>query len=289
MQRTANLLSIIIATLALWCATTASLATQDQVQNDRRVVPPQINDADGLLRALERADRGLRTFSADVQYVRRFGAIEGDAMQVRRGKLYYQAETEEAPDRFAVRFDTLFVDRRKFEEDKTFIFDGQWLVEQIARDRLVIRRQIVPPGQRIDPLRIGEGPLPIPIGQERAEILRRFTAELRPAEETITNERQREMMRDTWQLRLVPRPGTEEARQFREVRLWYLKSNLLPRYARTVSADGGSSDVFLINLQVNQSVPEDVFDAPVPEGWQEQIEPFRGEVGAGAGAKGDDG
>jgi hypothetical protein len=147
-----------------------------------------IDDADDLLVALETADQDIRTFTAGLRYTRTF-ALAGDE-QIRDGALYFETVDRGGPGvpasrRFAVRFKSLQVGSRVETEPKEYIFDGEWLVEKLEKSKDFIKRQVVPPGERFDPLRIGEGPFPVPLGQRRDEVLERYEARLAPVEEGL--------------------------------------------------------------------------------------------------------
>jgi len=262
---------------------------------------PEFRTAEDLLAALETADRDLHTLSAEIRYTREFGSIEGNTQQEWTGVLHYNANlTGDGPTQgpgdggqarparrgFAVLFDESILDNRRRKERRDFVFDGEWLVERLHGERQMIRRRVVPPGQVTDPLRIGEGPFPIPIGQKRDDILRRFDVALLPPDDGW-DQPLPAWLRESWQVRLVPKPGTDEAREFQEVRLWYQRMTppgggeprLLPRMARTKNFDGGAAEVLLTNLEPNQPIPPGVFDtAPPPPGagWDVTTQEYRG-------------
>lgn len=250
----------------------------------------EITTAEALLEALERADASLRTLEADVVYDKTFD-IGGDR-QIRRGRLYYSDNKGEGKARarkFAVYFNQLIVGRRLEKEPKVYIFDGQWLVEKLPTQKQFIKRQIVGEGQEFDPLKIGEGPMPIPIGQRKDETLARFNAELlgpevglpEPEEgEEVAAKALREHVAGTMQLRLTPRSGSEEARDFLEVRLWYRRvegaeaasASFLPVMARTVSKAEDVSLVRLTNVTMNMAMDESLLDTTPPgAGWNVDI------------------
>jgi hypothetical protein len=243
-----------------------------------------ITSADDLLGALETADAELRTLTAKVQYDKISG-VAGDR-QIRRGSLYFEDRRAEGAAgsgrRFAVNFDELQLGNRLETEDQQLIFDGQWLVEVNPRFRQIIRRQIVAQGDTFDPLKIGEGPLPLPIGQRRDETLKRFTATLLPdaaeleGEDETETQRLRTFVKGSYQLKLVPKPGTPEAEKYTEIRLWYREGpaeegtrRLLPRMARTVAPK--SEDVTIVRLiQVRTNVeidPAMMATTPPSDGW----------------------
>lgn len=236
----------------------------------------QITDSGSLLDALEGVD--IERLTATIRYTRIF-SLAGD-MQVRTGKLAFEDRGEDGSGkRFAVRFDQLIVGQRIEDETKRFVFDGQWLVEELPAEKLFVKRQVAPPGAEFDPLKIGEGPMPIPIGQKKADILGRFDAELLAPSEGLEEGALVAFAADAWQLRLVPK-DPEDA-DMEEVRVWYAKGSLLPVMARTIDLDGDESIVQLLNQETggDASVEADLFDvtAPAPgAGWDVRIEPWRG-------------
>lgn len=246
-----------------------------------------IANADDLLIALERTGADIRTLEGTLRYTRTFGELEGGDAQVREGRLLFvsdppsipapEAETAKARRRFEVDFTSTIIDNARHADEQTFIFDGEWFIEKSPEQKQIIKRQVVPKGQSIDPLAIGEGPFPIPIGQKRDRILERFEASLAPPGESFPAGTPPEALRETWQLRLVPRRGTDEARQYREVRIWYRKDDLLPRMARTTDKDDSSTEIFLTSMKLNAPLPKGAFDTTTPEGWDQEVREFRKE------------
>lgn len=291
--------------MALALALTAGLpacAQQAEPEVPRQpgvaVVAPALNldDADDLLRELEKADAGIRLLHADVVYDKTF-EIAGDR-QVRYGQLWFvspePAEGRPARRRFAITFDRAVIGDRQHDERMIYVFDGEWFVEKLPAQKLMIKRQVVPPGEDFDPLKIGEGPLPIPIGQKRDDIVKAFEATLVPAadglaapdnaseDERLQAEALIEVAQGSKQLRLVPRPNADQAEDFEEIRIWYAHDSdarLLPKMARTVSTEGNISIVQLLNVTVNppQVPPDDLFHIETPpDGWRVQTMPWRG-------------
>ena len=248
--------------------------------------PRGINTADDLLSALEQAGKDLHTLQADMRDTKKEGEIGGGDEQVREGRLMFISEPG-APNpakgasaargrrMFQVDFTSTTVDNVRHAEEQTFIFDGEWFVEKSPSQKQIIKRQVVPTGEAIDPLAIGEGPFPIPIGQKRSAILERFDAELVPPEQAFTAPKKPEWLKDTYQLKLTPKRGTDEARQFREVRIWYRKDDLLPRIARTSDKDDSTREVFLTSTKLNEPLPPGAFDTTTPAGWDQDIQPYR--------------
>jgi len=244
-----------------------------------------IQSASDLLNALETADRDIRTLQADIRYERRM-ILQGD-VQMRWGTLYFQSRSDEANSGqsrriFAVRFDDLLVGRRKEHDPQDWIFDGEWLIERRPAEKQYIARQIAPPGANFDPLRLGEGPLPIPIGQRADDVLERFSAQLVDSQDGLDDEvgAIHDFVNNTFQLLLTPRAARSEESEFRQVRLWYDRDTLLPRLARTVARGGDVSFVQLINLRTNEPIPADAFDIQPPkfeDHWNVEIKEYRSE------------
>ncbi|MCA9311353.1 MAG: hypothetical protein KDA21_09125 [Phycisphaerales bacterium] len=253
-----------------------------------RGAAPEWETVGDLLTALETAGGELQTLAADV-YWADTSFLNGDTT-VREGRFYFtqgQAELDGfRPRTFAAHFTVLIVDGRRFADtyDQRFVFDGAWFtqIRDKQDDRYYERRRVAPPGQRIDPLRLGQGPMPIPIGQSRESIEERFEAELlEPLEgvEDLTGDVFALGWENAVQLRLTPRPDYAPTADFREVRLWYDRDTLLPRMARTTRRQGGDDSVLVLyNVERNVEIPAAVMDVTEPpdgQGWDKNIKDDR--------------
>ena len=233
-----------------------------------------------LLKALETSGEGMTTLSADIRYDRRF-VLQGDR-HVRDGTLYFKVnpgagEVGSRGRTFAIHFDELYVGDRKENDPQTWIFDGRWLTEVRPAIKRLTRREVVREGERFDPLRIGEGPMPIPIGQKAADILARYDAVMLAQNDGAGEDAKAYLAglkEEALQLLLTPRMDRPDKDEFREIRLWYSKSTLLPRLARTINRAGDESYVALINLKRNETLPEEAFTVPEAgdAGWEVQVE-----------------
>lgn len=252
-------------------------------------------NVDELLSALESADQGIETFQTGVMYDRRF-VLQGDR-HVRLGELIYKVEppaegaASAKPRRmFSIDFKTLTIDGTRREDRNTWVFDGQWLVERRPAAKQYVARQVARPEDPMDPLGLGESPIPFPIGQKKKAILERYDATMLEAmdglaaskdadpEEATELAQRRDNVKNTHQLRLVPRANFADEDQFKEIRLWYTRGEFLPRMARTINRAGDESVVLLINPRVNAALPEGAIDIepPAPDlGWDVQIDSGR--------------
>jgi len=256
-------------------------------------------EVDRLLDRLEAADRGLLDLTATIVYARHDLALE--SLITRFGSLTYRTTPrDDAGERgrtvFAIRFDKIVDDLgRVSDHQQLWLFDGAWLVEQDFKSMTYIKRQVAREG--VDPTRLGEGPLPIPIGQRKREILQRFEVAAAPpvegleppdpefgGDDVAQNFREAVQAQNAVQLRLTPR--LHDPNGFDEIRLWYAQApasdRLLPVLARAVKldADGYESDVAyvqLVNAKTNVGVAAEDVQAPAPrqaDGWHVEIRPL---------------
>lgn len=270
MRKEARTLLLTLALLGCSASCMAQDGRHDRSQQEQAPGAP-FESAEQVLDALENADDALRTFHSGIAYttIRDLGG----AMTRRTGEIAFASDEQAdgAPRRrFAVRFETLLRGGRYIEGDaalQTLAFDGRWLWEKIHSERQINKREIVRQGETIDPFELGDGPFPpLPIGQQKDEILRRYDVRLVPWNDSLLADPDldpsypdekleiemasalQDFARGSVQLRLVPRQAAADAR-FAEIRLWYKpdeQGRLLPRMSRTV--DAASRDVSVVQL-----------------------------------------
>lgn len=262
------------AALLLMSPATLGQAPAAAAQPGAAKAPPAktFKDANELLTALETADKDLQSLAADIRYKKIFSQVQGGDSQIREGTLTFVITPAQAavPARrgFAVFFNSLVAGGQTRAETREFVFDGEWYVERDFANKQFTKRRIVAPGQQGDPLKIGEGPFPVPIGQAKADILSRFTAELVPFDDGLEPAAAaRAFMPGTYQLKLTPRERSPEARNFSVLRLWYRHEDLLPRMALSLAPDGTATEILLINHVRNKPAAALNVDAPIAAGW----------------------
>ena len=185
---------------------------------------PHFVDADALLTAVERTADSLRDFRANIT-LETTDDVTGDTER-RLGQLVFvQEEGKPATRRFAVVFEK-FIDGsgRMDERPVRYIYADGWLTEADFKQRTLVRRQLARAGEQYDPLKPGEGPVPLPIGQRCADVLARFDASLATApNSTILLKSARPMIG----VRLKPKPGMAD-RDLVEASVWYDAQSLVP-------------------------------------------------------------
>lgn len=245
-------------------------------------------EVDRILDELENADRGMRDLQAKIVYDR-IDATLGDR-QYRFGDLLFMDRApEEAMNRagmrsFVVRFNR-YADLDVVRDlNESWAFDGRWLIERNDDDKTFRRREIARAGQEVDPLRLGEGPLPIPIGQRKADILARYRVALVDPTESLNMpgdaaqeddvRSYREAVQNTGAIQLKLIPHEKGDGEFDSIRLWYRKATdnpdrwvpLMARAART-NARGREVDVafvMMVAVQINQGLDEQRMLVPEP-------------------------
>ena len=203
---------------------------------DAAAVPPapRYVDADALLSAVERTAETLRDFRANVT-LETTDDVTGDTER-RLGQLVFvQTEGQPSTRRFAVVFEK-FIDGsgRMDERAMRYLYADGWLTEADFTQRTLVRRQLARPGEQYDPLKPGEGPVPLPIGQRKADVLARFEA-------TLAYEPKSALLlksaRPVIGVRLKPKAGAAE-RDLTEAFVWYDLQTLAPVGVEAVRKTG---------------------------------------------------
>jgi hypothetical protein len=240
-------------------------------------------EVDALLDELERSAADLTGFTADLMYTKWDPVMAREENRTGRIILDSQPRPDHPPTRrIAIAFDTIYQGQRKQTSNKHYVFDGCWLAEIDFTAKTLIQHRIVAPGEQFDPLKLGEGPFPLPIGQPKTEVLARFhvtRADL-PQHASLA------ALKDFRGMRLTPKADAPEAKQFLHVDLYYDRQSLLPVGIETVSAkqvdpkDPGSRErkiVLLANVVRNPALtPEQqqmlCIIAPDPAEWKIQVD-----------------
>ncbi|MHC4994250.1 MAG: LolA family protein [Planctomycetota bacterium] len=201
--------------------------------------------------------------------------------QIRVGKIHYLAARDEPkrPAKFAVHFTVRITDGGVASPLKTdYIFDGQWLVEKKHTDKLILKKQIVGPNESYDPLSL-DGAFPLPVGQKRRDILKRFNVTLitpLPQDTEVFGV-------PTVHLHLIPRSNvdaTTTSQEFQSIDLWYNAATLHPIQVKTINRNDVETTVRLKNTDIDTITEDDAAQlfntdlAPAPKGWDVEIEPL---------------
>lgn len=250
--------------------------------------------ADVLLSELETADADLRSLSAEIHWRKDFW-LDG-TFDERLGRLLFRdarqavranAQADAGGSRqFAVIIDRAFRSGRIDPRTTHYIFDGRVLAEKIPSEKKMTRTTVVSQHKPFDPLKLGEGPMPIPIAQQRDDILARYEpstlapeGDLAPGAGDAFLQELRAFVAGSVQLKLVPRRDESDER-FSEIRLWYQRrasgdpkgpARWIPVMVRAFSKGAaGERDVDtirLLNVKINPELDDDLFDTIAIGGW----------------------
>ncbi len=256
-----NMLAIFIAAMGIAAGAAAQTAAPHD-GTDPNVV--------ALLDRLEARGRSLHSYQASVVYTREQGLLADS--QTRIGRVVYQAADANTgrPPRFAVRFESLIVDDALRKRPRAYLFDGRWLAEVHADSKQFIRREVTRPGETYDPLKIGEGPFPLPLGQKRREVLDLYHVTRIDPNDGDPN--------DSTHLHLEPR-GEAPHSDLTQIDIWYSNQTLLPVKIATADDAENLTTVWLRDAKVNQLAGNDLdeqFDTtpPTKPGWKVEVIPL---------------
>jgi hypothetical protein len=244
---------------------------------DNSAPPPLVNSTGGelkvdssvdqILDALDQRGTGLQSFTADVSLSETDTAV-GDA-DTRTGKVAYQLKPN-GDGRIRVTFDTIDHGGRAVKEIQIYMLDDGKLVDRNYRKKSQTTRQVLKPGEKLNLLKLGEGPFPLPIGQPKDEVYKLF--------DVRKNDPAKDDPPGTVHIQLVPKPDTRFARQFKTIDVWVeTKSNMPRRISTMDSAQTTLRTTELQNVQVNPKVSDSDFklEAIDVKTWNIVDEPFQ--------------
>jgi outer membrane lipoprotein-sorting protein len=220
---------------------------------------------DEVLDALHRRGDGLRDFAASV-VLRETDSITMDSFE-RVGRVYYQ-KPDDANARLRVVFEHRRVGNRQREQRVEYLLQDEWLWDRDYENRLQVKRQVLRPGERVNLLKLGEGPFPLPIGQPREDVYAQFDVKMLKGD-TPANHRQ---------VRLIPRPGSQFERNFSTIDVVVDMTSGMPVQIQTTDADGATSrTTILSDLKVNEGLPRNAFELQKidEKKWDLREEPLR--------------
>lgn len=264
-------ITMLVCAIMSWvgCATAPGPAIAEPATPPPASAP---DEAAALLKRLETAHAGVRDFQAKVIYESYDAVLE--RREIRTGKLVF--EKTGGRRRLGILFDRVIVGGRAQNRRKDWIFDGAWLIERDHAARLFLKRQIVPPGEDFDPLKLGEGPFPLPVGQAADEVMARFEVETleAPGDAALAG---RMKDADTVGLLLRPRAGTDLAEDVERIEVFYDKKTLLPVGILVADRDQDVKTAALRDLEVNKGVDAALLEVenPDPREWQIDIRPWQ--------------
>ncbi|MBU3728019.1 MAG: hypothetical protein FGM37_02070 [Phycisphaerales bacterium] len=247
---------------ALACAAAcASLGSADACAADSPPAAPApaarespASDVGAWLDRLERMGRETRDFRAGVT-IERLDALSDDR-EIRRGRVVVDGPPG-AGRRIAVVIEEhIDGSGRGSADNRLFLFEGGWLLEFDTPRKRLTRRQLVPEGEAVDPLRLGEGPFPVPLGQPRADVEREFEVSIAALPDAALFRRLAERGQELFTLALTPRPGRPLARDVSLITVTYEQATLAPVAIEVRDDTGDIERVLLRDARINGGLDE---------------------------------
>lgn len=221
---------------------------------------------DGVLDMLDTSGQNLKSFTADVTLTEEDLGLALES--TRLGKVWYQ-KLDGGDARFRVSFTDRQDKKTTRKEPKDYVLDKGVLTDRDHDKKIEVRRQVVKPGQKMDLLRLGEGPFPLPIGQKKEEVKKQFEASLVPAVKDDPP--------GTVHLLLKPIKGTRFARDFGSLDVFVDPRTRMPVRIDTLDPKGEKSKTTVLkNLAINPQLRDGDFQLPPArgEGWNVREEAF---------------
>ncbi|HEX2972543.1 MAG TPA: RpiB/LacA/LacB family sugar-phosphate isomerase [Tepidisphaeraceae bacterium] len=216
------------------------------------------SSSDQILDALNAVGQNLKDFIASVS-TSEADALSGDATTL-TGVVNYQAKGP-GDGRLRVLFDSKKVnDRVEPNARSEWLLDNGHLIERDYKKKLEVDREVLKPGQKMNLLKLGEGPFPLPIGQPREDVLKLFTVKkIEPAKDDLPG---------TTHIQLTPLPNTQFARQFKTIDVWVELKTSFPRRIEVYNKRSESTRTTdLTNVRVNSGLADKDFALAPVQGW----------------------
>jgi outer membrane lipoprotein-sorting protein len=265
MTRTAT--SIVLTLFLTGCAATNAPAAEAPASAPapaQSAGVTQVSSIDQILDALDVRGDSLKDFTADVKLQEEDAAV-GNVV-VRTGKIWFQRLPNDDA-RMRLTLDKKQVKDKTIDEKLEYVYSQGWLTDRDYRRQLNVRRQMVRPGEKVNLLKLGEGPLPLPLGQDKADVHKMFEVKkAAPAKDDPAN---------SIHLQLTPKKGGQFAKKLDAVDFWVDPQQVMP--VRVQTTEGDQIKTWdLSNIQVNPNLADRDFQLePVNEKeWQIDERPF---------------
>jgi hypothetical protein len=135
-----------------------------------------------------------------------------------------------------------------------------------------IKRELVSPSEEaIDPFELGNGPIPLPIGQKKESVLLKFDVQRikRPSEGPLSK-----LDESVVGLHLTPKDTSD----WESIDLFYDPATWLPVGVRSIEKDGTTRVSRLSNIQLNALREDEAkllsIETPDPKEWSIDIRPW---------------
>jgi hypothetical protein len=179
--------------------------------------PAAPGDVDAVLDALDRRGKELSDFTAKVSLTDT-DSQTGDET-VLSGRIWMQRLPGDDA-RLRVLFDHKTAGGAPKPERLEYVLANGKLIDRDYGRRMEIHRQVLQPGQKMNLLKLGEGPFPLPLGQSKEDVHKMFEVkQLAAAGDDPAG---------TTHLQLKPRPATQFESKFATIDFWVDMQSRMP-------------------------------------------------------------
>ncbi|MBN1554309.1 MAG: outer membrane lipoprotein carrier protein LolA [Phycisphaerae bacterium] len=228
-------------------------------KTEKPVVNPTAAPAKAILDRLEQAGQKYATLRAEVEF-EVVNRMTGERIR-HTGWVAYQKEIQDQPARFRVHFDTQRLeDGPKTKEVVDYFYDGQFFTRDQYKTKTRTRWQVAAEGERVEALKIGKGPFPVPFGQKTADVLSYLQAGTRNPQASDPP--------DTDYLKLTPLPGKDKDVNFIRLEMWVSRKTHLPVKIHVRDAEQNAKTVIFANTKTDTKVDEKLLNPPKPAGFE---------------------
>jgi len=237
-------------------------------------VTPILKDAsiDTVLDALDQRGKSMHEFTADVLLTTEETAI-GDS-NTRTGKVFFQKVDDKGGAQLNVVLDfQVKKDGTKFIQVASklqYLLKNGWLYDLDFPKRIRNERQVSKPGDKVNLLKLGEGPFPLPIGQSKEDVHKSFDVTMTPLAKGDPE--------NSIHLQLKPREGTPLAKRFSKIDVWVDRATNMPTRIDTLDAAGSeqrSTQLTHIVVNPQPALKNDDFALPNTSGWNVHVDKFQ--------------
>jgi hypothetical protein len=225
------------------------------------------SSVDEVLEALHERGQSIKEFVADVTLT------ENDLIMAtqsqRTGKVWAQFKPG-GDAKLHARFDKRMGENMPPQNDlKEYLLEDGWLVDRDYRAKNEVRRQVAPPGEKVNLFQLGKGPFPLPIGQEVKSVHEQFdVTKIAPAKDDLPG---------SLHLQLKPKEKTDLERKFQMIDVWIDPATRMPVRIKTVDHNQTTErQTDFTNVKVNPTpglTDADFKLPPIDEsGWQRHEE-----------------
>jgi outer membrane lipoprotein-sorting protein len=221
--------------------------------------------ADQVLDALKARGDTMTDFTADVKLTKVNDATADSSAD--SGKVLFQ-KLGDGDGRIRVGFTQRVEGDKTFGENHEYTLADRWLVERDYSKKSEIRREVIRPGEKVNLLRLGQGPFPLPIGQDRQDVKKQFDVSLVAAA--------KDDPAGTVHLLLKPKDQTDLARRFAQIDVWVeLKSGMPIRIVTLDANHENTQTTELTDIRLNTNLTDADFALPKVDGWDVTEEPYQ--------------